>query len=134
MAASSGRDMLVKRSDGAGGWTTVAGLRTNTLSLNQEIVDITNKDSTDHWRELLAGGGVRSAKVTGSGVFTDAALDATLQADFFADALVSMQFVVPGFGAFSGSFVINQMDYSGEYNGASVYTLGFESAGVIAFA
>ncbi len=36
------------------------------------------------WRELLAGAGVRSARVTGAGMFKDAASDEMLRAAFFA--------------------------------------------------
>lgn len=132
MATSSGRDMLLKRYNGTT-YVSIGGLRTNALSLNQETVDVTNKDSASHWRELLAGGGVKSAKFSGSGVFVDSAVDALVQNDFWADALVTMQMLVPGFGTFTGSFVIASLEFTGEYNGANVYALTYESAGIITF-
>ena len=44
MSAQKGKDLLVKISDGAGGFATVAGLRTRRLAFNAETVDITNAE------------------------------------------------------------------------------------------
>ena len=57
MTAQKGKDLLVKISDGAGGFTTVAGLRTRRLGFNAETVDVTNAESSNRWRELLDGAG-----------------------------------------------------------------------------
>ena len=59
MTAQRGRDMLVKIGDGGSpeSFTTVAGLRTRTFSLNAREVDTTHAESGG-WRELLAGAGV----------------------------------------------------------------------------
>ncbi|HYF21854.1 MAG TPA: phage major tail protein, TP901-1 family, partial [Caulobacteraceae bacterium] len=57
MAAQRGKDMLLKIGDGADpqAFTTVAGLRARTISLNARTVDATDSDSAGRWRELLAG-------------------------------------------------------------------------------
>ncbi len=47
---------------------TIAGLRATRISFNAEAVDVTALDSEGGWRELLAGAGVRSAAISGSGV------------------------------------------------------------------
>ncbi|HEY5278217.1 MAG TPA: phage major tail protein, TP901-1 family, partial [Pseudolabrys sp.] len=65
MSAQKGKDLLVKISDGAGGFTTVAGLRTRRLAFNAETVDVTNAESSNRWRELLDGAGVKRASLTG---------------------------------------------------------------------
>ena len=63
MSAQRGRDLLVKIGDGGSPetFTTVAGLRATTLSFNAQTVDVTNADSANQWRELLAGAGVKAA-------------------------------------------------------------------------
>ena len=78
MAAQRGKDLLLKIGDGGEPETfaTVAGLRARTISLNARTVDVTDGDSAGRWRELLAGAGVRSAAVSGQGVFRDASSDA----------------------------------------------------------
>ena len=55
MAAQKGKDLLLKiNSDGAGAFTTVAGLRSRTLAFNAETVDVTHQELAGLWRELLA--------------------------------------------------------------------------------
>ena len=58
MAAQKGKDILLKIGDASTPpvFTTVAGVRARTLSLNAKSVDVTDSDSPG-WRELLAGGG-----------------------------------------------------------------------------
>ena len=47
MTAQKGKDLLVKITDGAGGFVTVAGLRTRRLAFNAETVDITHAERMD---------------------------------------------------------------------------------------
>ncbi|MEO0412957.1 MAG: phage tail tube protein, partial [Pseudomonadota bacterium] len=67
MTAQSGRAFLLKISDDGSPATfqTVAGLRTNQLTLHREAVDITNQGSGG-WREILPGAGVKSVSVRGT--------------------------------------------------------------------
>ena len=147
MAAQKGSALLIKIGDGASpeSFTTVGGLRSNSISLNDEAVDVTTMDSSGH-RELLAGGGVNSISVSGSGVFTDAASETTLKTAYFAQqntsdgssaqtaAFKNFQVIVPDFGTFTGSFMIASLEYAGEYNGEVTYSVTLESAGYITFA
>ena len=55
MTAQAGKDMLLKIEGAPGAFTTVAGLRARTISLNARTVDATDGDSAGRWRELLAG-------------------------------------------------------------------------------
>ncbi len=76
MAAQKGKDLLLKvDSDGAPTFVTVAGLRSRSIQLNAATVDITHTESAGRWRELLAGAGVKSARIAGTGIFKDAASD-----------------------------------------------------------
>lgn len=105
MAAQKGKDLLLKIDGaGTGTFTTVAGLRSRVLAFNTETVDITHQESAGAWRELLEGAGVRSARVTGSGIFKDAASDEMLRAAFFAGSIRSWQIVIPDFGTVQGAF------------------------------
>ncbi|MEM6576991.1 MAG: phage major tail protein, TP901-1 family, partial [Pseudomonadota bacterium] len=76
MAVQNGKDLLVKIDlTGGGNFQTVAGLRATRVSFNAESVDVTSLESAGGWRELLAGAGVKSASISGSGIFRDAASD-----------------------------------------------------------
>ncbi|MGY6633260.1 MAG: phage major tail protein, TP901-1 family [Alkalilacustris sp.] len=134
MGAQNGKDLLIKmKMTGAGGFATVAGLRATRLSFNAETVDITNLDSTGGWRELLVGAGVKSASISGSGVFRDAPSDARVRQCFFAGEVGEFQVVVPDFGVIEGSFQVTSIEYAGSYNGEATYSLSLSSAGALGF-
>jgi TP901-1 family phage major tail protein len=135
MAGQKGRDVLIKIGDGADPevFTTVAGIRAKTISLNAKSVDGTSGESTDAWRELIAGAGVKSASVSGSGVFKDAASDSAIQQAFFAQATKTFQLVIPDFGVLRGPFLIEALDYSGDHDGEAAFAITLASAGVVAF-
>jgi TP901-1 family phage major tail protein len=135
MAAQQGKALLMKIGDGASPevFTTIGGMRSNTLTMNDEMVDVTNKDSSGA-REILAQGGVNSITVAGSGVFTDSASETELKGKFNVAALTNYQFLVPDFGTFTGAFMLTTLEYAGEYNGEVTYSFTFESSGAITFA
>ena len=136
MAAQKGKDLLIKLGDGGSpeAFTALAGLRTTSLGFNAQTVDITNADSTNMWRELLANAGVRQAAVSGSGVFKDAASDATVRSIFFAQDLKNCQIVVPDFGTVTGPFAVTALQYEGTYDGEVKMSMTLASAGALTFA
>ncbi len=80
MAAQKGKDLLLKvDTTGTGRSRRSPGLRSRTLAFNAATVDITHTESAGRWRELLAGAGVKSARVAGAGIFKDAASDETVR-------------------------------------------------------
>lgn len=134
MAAQKGKDLLLKiDSDGLGAFATVAGLRSRTLGFNTETVDVTHQESAGQWRELLAGAGVKSARVTGAGIFKDAASDETIRSVFFNGLIRSWQVVVPDFGIVQGKFQIAAFELSGRHDGEVAFELSLESAGELVF-
>lgn len=134
MAAQKGKDLLLKvDSDGLGAFTTVAGLRARTLAFNAESVDATDAESAGQWRELLAGAGIKTARLTGSGIFKDAASDETVRGYFFNDTIRDWQVIVPDFGTVEGPFQITGLEYSGQHDGELSFELSLESAGALTF-
>ncbi|CFX31485.1 Tail protein [Candidatus Filomicrobium marinum] len=135
MAAQKGKDLLLKvDSDGLGSFVTVAGLRTRSLVFNAETVDVTHQESAGHWRELLAGAGVKSARLTGAGIFKDEASDETVRAYFFNGSIRSWQVVIPDLGTMTGLFQITSFEFNGRHDGEVNFELSLESAGEIDFA
>lgn len=135
MTAQSGRDMLLKLDqDGAGTFVTVAGLRTRSLALNAASVDTTDQESAGRWRELLAGGGIKRASVSGSGVFKDAASDAAVRTLFFGGTIRNWQLILPDFGTVAGPFQIVALEYAADHAGEVTFDLALESAGELTFA
>lgn len=135
MTAQKGKDLLVKLdADGMGDFVTVAGLRTRSLAFNARAVDVTHAESAGRWRELLEGAGVRSAGITGRGIFKDAASDAAVRQIFFDGAIRNWQVVIPDFGTVQGPFQIAALEFAGDHDGEVTFDLALESAGEIAFA
>jgi len=134
MTAQKGKDLLLKVDmDGEGDFATVAGLRSRQIAFNAETVDVTDSESSGRWRELLEGAGIKRASLAGSGIFKDAATDATVRQIFFDGAIRDWQVIVPDFGLLQGAFQITALEYSGEHDGELAYELALESAGAIAF-
>jgi len=133
MAGQRGRDVLLKLADEFGKFVTVAGIRTKNLQLSASSVDGTNTDSPDAWRELVGGAGVKTARLSGSGVFKDKPSDALMRALFFAGGVGNWQLVLPDFGMIEGPFQISSLSYSGEHDGEAAFSVTLESAGALTF-
>ena len=134
MGAQNGKDLLIKvdmSSDGS--FETIAGLRATRISFNAESVDVTSLESQGGWRELLAGAGVRSATITGSGIFKDAGTDERARQIFFDSATPDFQVIIPDFGTVEGPFQVTSLEYSGSHNGEATYELSLASAGMLNF-
>lgn len=134
MTAQKGRDLLLKISDDAGAFVTIAGLRTRRIALNADTVDVTDAESAGRWRELLGGAGVRRASVSGTGIFKDQASDVLLRQAFFDGLLRDWQIVVPDLGLLTGPFQISNLDYRGEHSMEVTFDISLDSAGAITFA
>lgn len=132
MAAQKGAALLLKINTTGSTYVTVGGLRSTSITLNDEAVDVTNKDSSGN-RTLLADGGVHSVSVSGSGVFTDAASETTLKDAMNAAAFKNFQVIVPDFGTYAGAFMVASLEYAGEFNGEVTYSVTLESSGAITF-
>jgi len=138
MAAQKGSALLLKIGASAAAaaasdtYTTIGGLRSTSISLNQETIDVTTKDSANA-RELLADAGVESVSISGSGVFTDVASEQTLQDAFGGANIPNFEIIIPDLGTYQGKFQITTLEYAGEYNGEVTYSITLESSGAVAF-
>ena len=134
MAAQRGKDLLLKvDTTDTGSFTTVAGLRTRSLAFNASTVDITHTESVNEWRELLAGAGVKTAKLAGAGIFKDAATDETVRSYFFGGTIHNWQVVIPDFGTVEGAFQITALEYAGGHDNELTFDIALELAGALTF-
>ncbi len=134
MGAQNGKDLLVKVDmTGGGQFETIAGLRATRVSFNAESVDVTSLESQGGWRELLRGAGVKSAAISGSGVFKDAGTDERARQLFFDGETPAFQVIIPDFGIVEGPFQVTSVEYAGSHNGEATYELSLASAGALVF-
>lgn len=134
MGAQNGKDLLIKVDlTGDGQFETMAGLRATRVSFNAEQVDVTTLESQGGWRELLAGAGVKSASISGSGVFKDAGTDERARQIFFDGETPDFQVIIPDFGTVEGAFQVTAIEYAGSHNGEATYEVSLASAGALEF-
>ena len=134
MAVQRGKDLLLKVDlTGTGSFETIAGLRATRISFNTEQVDVTSLESQNGWRELLGGAGVKSASISGSGVFRDAGTDERARQIFFDSEVPAFQVIIPDFGIVEGPFQITSIEYAGTLEGEATYELSLASAGSLTF-
>lgn len=134
MGAQNGKDLLIKVDlTGDKQFSTIAGLRASRISFNAESVDVTSLESQGGWRELLAGAGVKTASISGSGVFRDADTDERARQIFFDGEIPDFQVVIPDFGIVEGPFQVTALEYAGSHNGEATYEIAMASAGVLSF-
>ena len=134
MTAQNGKDLLIKIDmTGSGVFETVAGLRASRISFNAESVDVTSLESAGGWRELLGGAGVKTAQLSGSGIFKDQSTDERVRQIFFDGVVPDFQVIIPDFGTVQGPFQLTSIEYAGSYNGEATYEIAMASAGAIGF-
>jgi TP901-1 family phage major tail protein len=132
MTAQKGSAFLLKISDGAPtpAYQTVAGLRTTQMTIAGDTVVITNKASGG-WRELLSGAGVRSVSVAAAGIFLGSAAEAQVRSNAMAGTLGDYELSFEDGEKLRGRFLIQRLDYSGDFNGERNYSLQLESSGAV---
>ena len=139
MAAGKGSSFLLKENS-TGTPATVGGLRSTSMTINGEAVDITTKDSNafissgnDKARDLLQGGGVRSMSITASGVFTDSTGENNLRGAAFTGSAVNYDLVFGDGSDVKGAFIVTSYERAGEFNGEETYSLTLESSNTITY-
>ena len=139
MAVQKGSSFLLK-DNSTGTPATIGGLRSTSMSINGEMVDVTTKDSNafvtsgnDKARDLLQGGGIRSMSISASGVFTDSSTENILRGFAFDGAIQKYDLVFGDGSKIAGAFLITSYERAGEYNGEETYSVTLESHNTITY-
>lgn len=132
MTAQKGSAFLLKIGDGGQppAYTTVAGLRTTQMSVNGDTVVVTHKQSGG-WRELLSGAGTRSVSVSASGIFLASEAEAAIRTHALAGTIDDYELSFEDGERLRGRFLVQRLDYAGDFNGERTYTLQLESSGAV---
>ena len=120
-----GKSFLLKDDSG----NTFAMARTTTLSMNNQTVDATAKD-TNGWQEFISDCGIKSMTMSLAGIYTNQSYEVTMLQDFMSG--VSKEFtIIDGYGnTMVGFFIISDYEQSGEFNDAQLFTATLQSSGV----
>ncbi len=131
-----GVDFLVKLSGGEVDptpetWATIGGMRSTGGSINNEMIDVTNKDNMP-WRTQIEGG-IKSMSLTLGGVFNNQATLRTAMELAMSGLIKRYQLVTGNGDTYEGSFKITKCDRTGEHSGEETYSLSLESSGEVVF-
>ncbi|MBU7579711.1 MAG: phage tail protein [Porphyrobacter sp.] len=132
MPAQSGAAFLLKITNGASPavYQTIAGLRTTQMSINGDTVVVTHKQSGG-WRDLLSGAGTRSVSVSAAGIFLGSTAENTVRTRALDGTLDDYELSFEDGARLRGKFLVQRLDYAGDFNGERSYTLQLESSGPV---
>ncbi len=132
MTAQKGSAFLLKIGDGTQSPTyeTVAGLRTTQMSINGDTVVVTHKESGG-WRDLLSGAGTRSVSVSAAGIFLGSLAEESVRNHALAGTIEEYELSFEDGAKLRGRFLVQRLDYAGDFNGERNYTLQLESSGPV---
>jgi TP901-1 family phage major tail protein len=132
MTAQKGSAFLLKISDGATqpAYQTVAGLRTTQMTISGDAVVVTHKQSGG-WRDLLSGAGTRSVSVSAAGIFLGSTAENAIRAHALSGAIDDYELSFEDGAKLRGQFLVQRLDYAGDFNGERNYTMQLESSGPV---
>ena len=130
MAAEAGRDLRIKYASDGSTYVVVAGARTDSMTFNNEAIDITDKDDAGV-RTYLDDIGVKSMSLSCTGVATASTFSALAAAATSDTALHSFAIDMGSFATYTGSFFITSFEATGEQADTITFTLSLESSGAI---
>lgn len=132
MAERAGKNFLLQVTDGAGGYITVGGLQSASLSSTVDLIEVTNHGSNEN-KEYLQGAGIDYISISGSGIATDEASFNTIvtahRNKVQLDMRLHMDDAIPT--TYTGNFMVASIEHSGEYNGNVTFSVTLESNGAI---
>lgn len=124
MSADLGRNLLLKR-----GSTVLGSLRTKTISLGKEVVDITT-DEDDGYRTSLAEAGQATLDISGDGVTKTEISTFRTEAYSSTTTTSSIDTVeFPNGDTITGTFRMPTFEESGTYNDANTFSMTLNSSG-----
>lgn len=121
--------LAVETTPGGAIFADVGGLVTNSFTLNNGGIDITNKSSAS-WRSLLAGEGLQSAELSAECIFNDDANFAIMKTSALDKTILNYE-IDRGGEAIAGAFMITSWAESAPDNDKLTVSISLMSSGPI---
>jgi TP901-1 family phage major tail protein len=132
MRSYSGALLLLKIQDQKMNYITIGGMRATKFSLNNQLIDASNK-STGKWRYLLEEAGISSVNISGSGIFTGSEAEQLIRNVAFKGVVSNYQINFASGDSLEGGFYIINYERSGNYNEEELYHMTLESSGEVKY-
>jgi len=134
MAKYLGNAMLLKveSSPSSGTYNTIGGSSSHSMSINNEQVDVSDKDS-NRWKELLAAGD-RSLALSMEGFVSDDANYALVETAYETDTILNFQLAYGNSKTVTGAFHIDSAELNGARNDGQGFSMSLTNSGEPTFA
>jgi predicted secreted protein len=131
MAKLAGRRVRIYQGETVAGGTLVAGARSDSITINNEAIDITDKGD-DGWRTMLNDASVRSVDMSVEGLLDgDNLLAASLGA---TSSLIGAYVIdIEGIGEVAGDFHFSSFEIGAPHDDAATFTASIQSSGEITY-
>lgn len=117
-------------------FTLVGGLRSKSLSMSSEAVEVTNH-SSDEWKTFLDGAGIRAMSLSGSGVHNgDQATLGLIEQAMLSNTQIRFRIHDTDNNGrmYTAYFKISSFERAGEYNAEQTYSIAMDSSGEVTIA
>ena len=134
MAKYLGNALLlsVESSPGSTTYNVIGGSSSHSMTLNNEQVDVSDKDS-NRWKELLAAGD-RSLAISIEGFISDDANFAIVETAAIADTIINFRLAYGNSKTVTGAFHIDSFEISGARNEGQSFSMSLTNSGEPTFA
>ena len=119
--AISGRAVRISRAG-----SNIVGARTDSVTINNEPLDITDKDDSG-WRTMLADAGLRSVSLEVEGVLKNDTLLVDSVGSASTALLKECVVTISGIGTLTGDFFLNSVQLGAEQGDVVTFTATLES-------
>ena len=119
--------LAIEDSPGAGTYTTIAGASEHTMTINNEQIDVSDKDS-NRWKSLLAAG-ARTLTISMNGFVSDDTEFELMRVAVRDDTILNYQLTYGNSDTVTGAFHIDSFEVTGAYNGAQSFTATLSNSG-----
>ena len=108
----------------------IAALRTKTMTLGNEVIDVTSDDDLG-FRSLLNDPGTKTLEMSVEGILKDVpSLNSLIAlATSGTDIVDTFSILFPGIGTMAGPFAITSFEVGAPYNEGTTFSCSLQSAG-----
>ena len=128
MTAYNGNAFLLKIGTSGTAGTQVGAMRTTSFQINNEIVDITDKDAAG-WRTILDLAGRKSISASVEGVMTDSTTLDAMATRAHSGTITAYGLVFGDSDLIDGSFKVTNFSATGPVDAEQTYSFNLESSG-----
>ncbi|MEM1372637.1 MAG: phage tail tube protein [Pseudomonadota bacterium] len=132
---ANGRELIIKVTDGASAFDTVCVTEARSLTINNNIIDISKPDCANPANKLVYSGkyGMQRVSFQGDGAFVNNAAKKRVMGNGVDQVTEAYQVVVPGWGMFQGDAQLETVGFNGAKEGELQASFTATFTGAITF-